>query len=135
VITLVLTVVSFFLLSLIFIFKSQALLLEELDGGSEPLTRSKALVLARFWPILGFTLLLQVGRYLVSLGWGLLLQLPLRMLQGVAWHGEALHIASLLEVLPRVLTLPVVTIGMTLLYFDTRMRQEGLDLTARPPTE
>lgn len=120
------------LLGLFYSFTSQAILLEEYGGGGEAMGRSIDLVRARFWPVLGFFLLLWVGTLLLSFGLNLLVELPATLLRAAGLPATLIHpISSLLGALPATLVAPLMALGQTLLYYDTRIRLEGLDLTPR----
>lgn len=124
-INLVLTLGLSVSLNLIFCFRGQALLLEGLPGGSRPIGRSLTLVRRRFWSVAAFSLLLTIGTTLLSAGWGLLVGLFSKL-------GLDNRMGILLSLLPQVWTVPVMAVGLTLLYYDTRIRLEGLDLVLEP---
>lgn len=116
------------LLNLLFSLKNQALLLEELPGGSQPIGRSISLIRARFWPSAGFFLLLSLGINLVSAGWGALITLLADPAAALLGQSTGNFLYGLVILLPQLLTSPLMTVGVTLLYYDLRIRLEGLDL-------
>ena len=106
-----------------FVLVAPAIAVEEI-GAIAGMRRSWNLVRPRFWPVLGISLL--AGFIANTLG-QILGTLPalLAIVVGgsFAWLGVA---AS--GVLSQIVSLPIVTIAATLLYFDARIRHEGFDL-------
>ena len=106
-----------------FVLVAPAVAVEEL-GAIDAMRRSWNLVRPRFWPVLGIALL--AGFIANALGQilGTLPGLIAVFFGGTfAWLGVA---AS--GVLSQLVSLPIVTITATLLYFDARIRHEGFDL-------
>lgn len=111
------------------VFTLHAVVVESTAGGVPAMKRSFELVKGRFWPLLGlgvlFTLLVSIVGGILSLFTALPMQLlPTFVFQSVvsAW------ILVLLQSLPSLLTGPFTIMGMTMAYYDTRMRKEGFDL-------
>lgn len=100
-----------------------AIAIEEL-GPIEGMRRSWRLARPRFWPVLGISLL--AGFIANALGQilGTIPTLFAIVLGGsFAWVGVAVA-----GTLTQIISLPIVTIAATLLYFDGRIRHEGFDL-------
>lgn len=109
------------------VFTGHAVLIEQ-KGAGAALARSFELVKSRFWPLLGtgivFTLLGTVLSYIV-VG-------PFSFVAGIvaAPTGSLVPIAltSLMDGLVATVITPFMAVGLTLVYFDTRIRREGYDL-------
>lgn len=131
------------------VFVTTIVLLEK-SSGPEAFKRSSNLVLSTWWRVFGMgvsILLLSVAIYYIfktSLGFILSLTklagetVPQDIIQWVIMD-EPLNNSSLLlhtimtsiDILLRVLTTPIWVIGITLLYFDLRVRKEGFDIEAQ----
>jgi hypothetical protein len=96
-------------------FVVEALVIDGVRGG-EALRRSWQVTDRSFWRVLGISL----GFYLVAGGVSALIQLPFA---GIARNADAQGAALAGTVVGNVITLPVVVIAMTLLFFDLRARQ------------
>lgn len=96
--------------------------------GNEALQRTVALARPRFWQIIGFSLLVGIITFIFSLVVGALV--------GVLVGASAVRAASpsqqvwttALTTILDIFLLPITPIGMTLMYYDSRIRTEGLDL-------
>jgi hypothetical protein len=117
-------------LTVFFLFRQQAILLEGAEGGVPSLKRSYALVKGRFWPLLGagliFTLLVLVLGWIIGLFNGVLvtvLHFALMPATLTAW------LSTLISSLPAIVVTPFMMVGVTLAYYETRTRKEGLDMT------
>ncbi len=113
-------------------FTLHSVVLEGHPGGLAPIKRSFRLVRGRFWPLLGlgivFSLMTSVltgGLFAVMVA--IAAALPPGPLMG--W------LLALGTGISSSLTTPLGAVGLTLAYYDTRMRKEGLDLElqADPP--
>ena len=106
-----------------FTLVAPAIAIEDI-GPVAGMKRSWNLVRRRFWPVLGISLL--AGFIANTLGQilGTAPALIALVLGGsFAWLGVALS-----GVLSQLVSLPIVTVAATLLYFDARIRHEGFDL-------
>lgn len=121
---------AFLYFKTIWAFDFQTLLIEDLPGGTEPLSRSSALAKHRFWPTFGFVCLVWLGMLLFAFGFGLLVGLVQRILP----EGAA-PLVAVIRLLPSVVTTPASVLAFTLYYYDIRMRKEGFDLTTSLPEE
>ena len=96
-------------------------------GTSSGITRAYGLGRARFWT----AMLVLAAIYIISLVLNIALGSVIRLL-GIPSVGDPLGGAQLINTLAsaiiNVLILPLFPISMTLLYYDTRTRVEGLDL-------
>ncbi len=102
------------------------LVLEDI-GTSSGITRAYGLGRARFWT----AMLVLAAIYIISLILNIALTSVIRLL-GISTIGDPLGGAQLISTLAsaviNILILPLFPISMTLLYYDTRTRVEGLDL-------
>jgi hypothetical protein len=98
-------------------------------SAAEALSRAWQLARRRFWWLLGFMLLLSILSQIVVTGPSLLLSTALMPLVGSSLGivGQNI-IQSISSVLLNILYLPLYTACVALLYFDIRVRTEGLDL-------
>jgi hypothetical protein len=114
----------------------QALLLEE-RGALDALGRSRQLVRGSWWRVFGIGLIMG----LLTLGIVLVLSLPTALAQGLDQlldpslaeqpTGAGIVLEELTGSVAQLLANPIGVIGWTLLYYDLRMRKEGLDLELR----
>jgi hypothetical protein len=98
-------------------------------SATEAISRVWHLARRRFWWLLGFMLLLSILSQIVVTGPSLLLSSALMPFVGTSLGllGQNI-IQSISSVLLNVLYLPLYTACVALLYFDIRVRTEGLDL-------
>ncbi len=96
----------------------------ERTGPVMALRRSARLVRSRFWPVLG-TLLLA---YLVAIAVGAVLVLPFSIPGLLVGGATGLVLTTAGSILAGVVSAPVTANAQTLLYYDARVRREGLDL-------
>ena len=108
-------------------FSFQAILFDRLDGVAA-LRRSWHLVTGQYWRTLGVALAIVSLYYLLSLG-------PTYLLIALAlWLADAtwmLVVASSVGGLFASFLLPIQVAAVTVLYYDLRVRKEGLDLQLR----
>jgi len=107
-------------------FNSHVIVVEGAGGGTPAIRRSFQLVKGRFWPLLGlgfiFSILISVATQAVTY----LVTIPAVLLQGsMPWLTTA---SVLIATLVTAAVLPFKMVGLTLAYYDTRMRKEGFDL-------
>lgn len=116
-------------LNTFFAFRNQVIVIEQGAGGVPAMKRSWQLVSGRFWPILGtlfiFGLLMMVLGGILSA----LIGVPVSFLQLLVLKNVVgAVLLSLVQSLPALITAPLSALVPTLLYYDTRIRKEGLDL-------
>jgi hypothetical protein len=106
-------------------FAPQAVMLEERRAG-ESLRRSWYLVKPLFWRVFGMLFLLWLLGIIITAGPSLLVNYGLVALQPS--YLVQLLISTVLSTLLGLLYTPIRLTGETLIYYDLRVRQEGLDL-------
>lgn len=112
-----------------FAFCSQVIIIEGASGGIPAMKRSWNLVKTRFWPILGTKLLFMIMLSVVGGIVGLFLQLPAQLLQTLVLKNEVgAVLMSVTQNLPTIIASPLSALAITMLYYDARIRSEGLDL-------
>ena len=101
----------------------------ERESGVAAIGRVWQLVRRRFWWLLGFMLLLNILSQIVVTGPSLLLTSAITPLFGSEFGPMTQNVVqSVSSVVLNVLYLPLYTACVALLYFDVRVRTEGLDL-------
>jgi len=100
------------------------------DGArnADALRRSNALVTGRGWQAFG---LLVVANVLVGIG-SLIFNLPL---SAASKSADAQWLQLVGQALGQIVTLPLLTLAVTLLYFSLRAEKEGATRSAPPPSE
>ena len=109
----------------------------ERQSGSQAIRRAWDLVRNRFWWVAGFMVLLYLFNWVVVGGPSLLASFainlvtpePLSSSSAQSIYNVQIMIQSLVSVVFNVMYLPLQLTCLTLLYFDLRVRQEGLDLS------
>lgn len=113
-------------------FWTQVLIIEGAPGGMAPITRSFRLVNGRFWPLLGLAILFSFFSGALSSQIQFLTQLPLQWAMTFGWTpGAAPFLGWVLAIVTGLLSAvmtPLSYTALTLAYYDTRMRKEGLDI-------
>jgi hypothetical protein len=119
---------------MVFPLVAPVVVLEDI-GARASIRRAWELVRGRFWWVLGFVLLLLVFAWVVVGGPSLLTGYLLNLLipENVASNPETVEniritAQSLVNIVFQLLYLPLQLTCLTLLYFDLRVRSEGLDL-------
>jgi hypothetical protein len=101
-----------------------AIVVEDL-GATEGIGRSWSLVGGRRWPILGVFVVLYIVLFIVSALLGLLIN-------GLFFSGlgsrASVLVSGLVSTAAQVVTAPLLAIGITVVYFDQRVRKEGFDI-------
>ncbi|MGH2811297.1 MAG: hypothetical protein ACRDI1_01105 [Actinomycetota bacterium] len=105
-----------------FIFGSSAVVIEG-ERGTKAMGRSWRLSAGYFWKVLGLIVVGIILAFVLGSIIGLLFNLPALLIGPNAWFLEAAG-----NSLGAILTTPFTTILYVLLYFDLRIRKEGLDL-------
>jgi hypothetical protein len=104
---------------------SVAALMAEDIGPVKAMSRSWNLVSGQWWRTFGVLLVVAIMQFIIGLALGFLFGI----IAGVATSGDLqLAVASVGSALLSAVISPIVTIAVTLLYFDLRVRKEGLDL-------
>ncbi|MDF2630070.1 MAG: hypothetical protein K0R39_3901 [Symbiobacteriaceae bacterium] len=113
-------------------FTIPALVIERADGGTAPIRRSFRLVSGRFWPLLGLAIVFAFFAGALSSQVQFITQLPLQWAITFGWTAGAAPILGwVLAVVTGLISsfiTPLTYTALTLAYYDTRMRKEGLDL-------
>jgi hypothetical protein len=106
-----------------FLVTTPAVMVEEL-GPIQAMARSVTLVRSRFWPVMGIGVLSGLLASVLEsiLSW------PFGLAAGVIGFRWGWILAAIGEILPALVTMPLVAIVATLVYFDLRIRNEGFDL-------
>jgi hypothetical protein len=107
----------------LFLVTTPAVMVEEL-GPIQAMARSVTLVRTRFWPVMGIGIL--SGLLASVLEW--ILSWPFGVVVSVIGFRWGWILAAIGEILPALVTMPLVAIVATLVYFDLRIRNEGFDL-------
>jgi len=106
-----------------FVLTTPAIVVEEI-GPIQAMSRSAMLVRPRFWQTLGIAVLAGIMASFL----GNILGTPFTLIAELIGLRNGWPLLALGSILPALITTPFVTIVSTLLYFDARIRQEGLDL-------
>jgi hypothetical protein len=107
----------------LFLVTTPAVMVEEL-GPIQAMARSVTLVRSRFWPVMGIGV---VSGLLASVLESIL-SWPFAIAATVIGFRWGWILAAIGEILPALVTMPLVAIVATLVYFDLRIRNEGFDL-------
>ena len=126
-ITLLVTAVAGAILRIFVVFVGQTVVLEGLSGWAA-CRRSLSLVHRRFWSVLGAAAVLTAMTELAGGLFGLLVSIPLGAAAVMTGNAGFLNLSGVVNRLPLVATTPFYLVGMTLIYYETRARKEGLDL-------
>jgi hypothetical protein len=120
------------LLSTYMTFTRHAVIVEQTGGGMPAIRRSFALVNGRFWPLLGIGIVALLFLYVLTGQLTFVTVTPIQMVQMfyLKYHaGVALAwVVALLSGVISAVTGPLLSMVLTLVYYDTRMRKEGFDM-------
>lgn len=111
----------------LYAFLIPVLVLERV-GTLEGLSRAWALAKARFWPMFGLFVLVTLITYLISVALNVVNNLITRGGISAANFTTATIIQTVLQSLTTIFIEPILPIGFTLMYYDARVRLEGLDI-------
>ena len=100
-----------------------AIVLEHVSGW-QGLKRSWALMRGRFWPTLGRVLLLALIAGIISSVVALIFELPGQAID----PNNTFIFDQVARAIAAVFVGPITYIGITLLYYDVRIRKEGFDI-------
>lgn len=106
-----------------YLMTTPAIVAENL-GAVAAMRRSWRLVRPRFWPVLGIGFLAGVVAYIV----GSILGTPFEAGALAVGFGIGWPLLALSGIIPQLVATPFVAIVATLIYYDGRIRHEGLDL-------
>lgn len=95
--------------------------------GTKAIGRSYRLVRGRWWPIFGIVLLAQIFLGIVSSVLGVMFAIPLAIAQPTSEWATAIF-SVLPNALAGLVTLPFTVALYVVLYYDQRVRKEGLDI-------
>jgi hypothetical protein len=110
----------------LFLVTSPAIVIENMGpfrGMIQGIARSVELTTARYWPVLGVGVLSGVVAEFFEGIVSFPISLAIMLFGSVPWP-----ITGVLTLLPILITTPLITIVAVLVYFDLRIRREGLDL-------
>lgn len=115
-------------LAVFLIFSGHAVVIEETQGGFPALKRSYRLGKGYFWRLLGlgvlFTLMVGVLSIMLNLVPGVMAGVS----AAVGSNPVLDWFSTILSGVATIVAAPFTFVGLTLVYYDTRMRKEGLDL-------
>ena len=83
---------------------------------------------ARVWPVLGLSIAILVISFVIGLALGFAIQLLIRPAIGSTSYTVANAVQIVLQTIVSVFIAPIWPITLTLLYYDARVRVEGLDI-------
>lgn len=109
-------------------FNRHALLIEGAGGGMPAIRRSFGLVSGRFWPLLGMSIVFYLFAAALNGQLAFVSQVPAQLLMSI-WDNPLMPwVVALCSGLLTAVAAPLYVVGLTLVYYDVRMRKEGLDL-------
>jgi hypothetical protein len=119
-----------------YVFLTPVLVLEQV-GITDGMSRGWSLAKARFWQIFGLTALVQVISFVISFALSFIAGLITGGTLAQSSFGIAQIVSVILTALISIVLEPILPIGYTLMYYDARIRLEGLDmaLTSSPSPE
>lgn len=100
----------------------------ERTGITEGMNRGWALAKARFWPVFGFSVGVGVIYFLIAMGLSLTSLILVRGTVSSASFSSGQILQTLLQTIVTIFLTPILPIAFTVLYYDTRVRLEGLDI-------
>lgn len=116
-------------LTVFLVFSGHAVVVEHVGGGLPAIRRSFQLASGLFWRLLGLGLLFTVLTMVAGAAIGLVTVLPLTIVQLTSGPNPFFGwLTAILSGAGSAVTMPFTFVGLTLAYFDVRMRKEGYDL-------
>lgn len=109
------------------VFTGHAVLVENLGSGGA-IGRSFRLVKSRFWPLVGLGIVFGLLMGILFGVINVLIALPLGFFTIVGGSTWLIWVTALLQGVLGAILATLSTVGVTLAYFDTRIRKEGYDL-------
>jgi hypothetical protein len=116
-----------YILLTLYAFITPVLVLERI-GALDGIGRAWALAKARFWPTFGLFVLVTVITYVLGFALNLINNLITRGAISPASFTTAAIAETILQALSTIVIAPILPIGFTLMYYDARIRLEGLDI-------
>lgn len=114
-----------------YMFTFPTVILEDL-GPFTAISRALWLARTRFWSIFAFVIGLSLIIYVMNFSFGILAAfvtgVPINNFSDYSDFTVNSTTFTIIQALISILIVPILPIGLTLLYFDTRIRAEGLDL-------
>ncbi|HYF94209.1 MAG TPA: hypothetical protein VD969_18485 [Symbiobacteriaceae bacterium] len=114
------------------IFNRHAMLIESAGGGMPAIRRSFGLVNGRFWPLLGLGIVFYLFTATLAGQIAIISQIPAQLVLTYTTNESLVPVLSWVVAavsgLLQGLVAPLYAVGLTLAYYDTRMRKEGLDI-------
>ncbi len=116
-------------LAVYLVFPIPAIMLEQEHGGIPAFRRSWDLIGGKFWRLLGLGIVFSLLGWTISFFVSFLVALPFRFTLATG-NGSSLlaWLSAIFQGLAQMVVLPLGAVGVTLAYYDTRMRKEGYDL-------
>lgn len=108
-------------------FLSPVLILENVPT-SFGLNRSWSLGKSRFWTVLGIILVIAIISTIINAAFGSVAELLVFNVNNISSFNTQQIIRTVLSAIINIFLTPLLPIGLTLLYYDTRNRVEGLDI-------
>ncbi|MBZ0279532.1 MAG: glycerophosphoryl diester phosphodiesterase membrane domain-containing protein [Anaerolineae bacterium] len=108
-------------------FLSPVLILENV-GTSLGVNRSWSLGKTRFWNVLGIIVVIGIISFVISLAFSSIAQILVINASSTSAFTTLQIINLILSTVINIFVTPLLPIGLTLLYYDTRNRVEGLDI-------
>ncbi|MGA8203622.1 MAG: hypothetical protein WB812_03830 [Woeseiaceae bacterium] len=97
-------------------------------GGTLGMLRAWGLGKARFWSVLGLLILISVLSFILTFAFTLLEQLVTGQVIASASLQSSAVISSIINMIIGIFVAPIAPIAYTLMYYDTRVRLEALDI-------
>ncbi len=94
----------------------------------EGINRSFGLAKGRFWSVFGMMFLIFIISLVLQLAFTLLQQLFSQQVVGTASIQGGNLVGTIIETIIAIFITPITPIAFTIMYFDTRIRSEGLDI-------
>lgn len=108
-------------------FAAPVLTLENVST-SLGVTRAYVLGKSRFWRLIGFLIVIYIVAFIIQLAFGTVSNLLVVQVIQPAGFVTAVIFGRILDTILSIFILPVIPIGLTVLYYDVRARVEGLDI-------
>jgi hypothetical protein len=109
------------------VFLAPTIVLENV-GGMQGLVRGWALAKSRFWTVCGLMFLIGLLGFILTFAFTLLEQLITGQVISAASYQTSLVVNSIVSMIIGIFVAPISPIAFTLMYYDTRVRLEGLDI-------
>jgi hypothetical protein len=117
----------------LYAFLTPVLILERV-GVTDGLSRGWSLAKARFWQVFGITVLIRIIVFVASLALGVVVAIFTRGTLTQSSFGVAQVVSVALTALVSIIVEPILPIAYTMMYYDARIRLEGLDMALASST-